>query len=450
MSFRLGRRRAATKSVVKSGIGAFVVMWAGQLVSLLGSSMTRFAVGIWVFEETGLAAAFTTMLFFSHIPRILLGPFSGALVDRFSRKALLILSDLGTALTTIAVFLLVGSSSLEIWHLYGLVTVSSAFESVQFPAHSAAITMLVDKRQYARTAAMQSFADDGARLLAPILATIVVVSSGLQAVLFIDILTFGVAIVTLAIIAIPRPPRSAAGRASRGNIWYEASYGFRFILGNRSLLGLQLNFLMVNLVLGMSTGLRVPMILARSGNDELLLGKATSIALAGGMVGGAIMAIWGGPSRRINAVLSGIIGLALSLAVLGLARDLVGWALGGFLVFLFIPVANAANQAIWQSKTPPDVQGKVFAARRVTGQITFPLALLLTGPLADRVFEPAMEPGGHLAGTFGDLLGTGPGAGMSLVMLLVAALGLIMPVASLFVPVIRNVEDLVPDADASN
>jgi hypothetical protein len=148
-------------------------------------------------------------------------------------------------------------------------------------------------------------------------------------------------------------------------------------------------------------------------------------------------------------VLFGIMLLAFAVGVLGLGHEIIGWSIGGFLIFLFLPLTNSSNQAIWQSKTPADVQGKVFAARRVTGQITFPLAALLTGPLADRLFEPALAVNGGLAPVFGGVVGTGPGAGMSLVMLLTAFMGLILPIASYFIPAIRNVEDIIPDIQVS-
>jgi hypothetical protein len=161
------------------------------------------------------------------------------------------------------------------------------------------------------------------------------------------------------------------------------------------------------------------------------------------------MTIWGGPKRKINGVLGGIILISLGRAVLGLGQEVIGWSIGGFIVLFFVAVANASNQAIWQSKTPADVQGRVFATRRITGQITFPLAVLIAGPLSDRVFEPAMAADGRLAPIWGGLLGTGPGAGMSLLILLTAVVGVIVPVVSYAIPAVRNVEDIVPDIEVA-
>src|SRR3990172_3797631 len=191
-----------------TGMPAFSVIWFGQLVSLIGTSMTHFAIGIWLYQKTGLATTFTTMIFFSHIPRILLSPFAGALVDRWNRKLMMMISDLATGTTTVMIFLLIRGGSLEIWHVYLLTALSSAFESFQFPSYSSAITMMVDKKHFARTSAMLSLAEQGSFILAPILATALIGSIQLKGIILIDILTFIMAIGTLLIVPVPQPAPS--------------------------------------------------------------------------------------------------------------------------------------------------------------------------------------------------------------------------------------------------
>ena len=429
-----------------TGMPAFTVIWAGQLVSLMGTALTSFAIGIWLYQQTGLATAFTTMIFFSNIPRILLSPLAGALVDRWNRKAMMMVSDLAAGLITIIIFFLMWRGSLEIWHLYILMAFSSAFESFQFPAYSSAITMLVEKKHFARTSAMLSLAEEGSRVLAPILAAGLIVVIKLEGIILIDIVSFAVAIITLILVPIPQPQQSETGKKAQGGLLKEAGYGFRFIFANPSLLGLQINFIMVNL-LAMSTVLRTPMVLARTANDEATLGIVSSIAALGGVAGGLVMSIWGGPRRRIHGVLGGLILVYAARAIMGLGHEVYVWSITGFIALFFIAVCNSSNQAIWQSKTPPDVQGKVFAARRVTGQITFPLLGLIAGPLSDKWFEPAMTAGGSLAPLFGGLVGTGPGSGMSLLIFLSSVIGILVPTASYAIPVFRNVEDIVPDIE---
>ena len=126
-----------------TGMPAFSVIWAGQLVSLVGTALFSFAMGIWLYQQTDLATTFTTMIFFSNIPRIVLSPFAGALVDRWNRKLTMMISDLASAITTVVILILMWNGSLKIWELYMLMALSSAFESFQFPAFSSSITLLV-------------------------------------------------------------------------------------------------------------------------------------------------------------------------------------------------------------------------------------------------------------------------------------------------------------------
>jgi MFS transporter, DHA3 family, macrolide efflux protein len=430
-----------------TGMPAFTLVWVGQFVSSLGSSLTTFAVGVWLFQHTGLATTFTTMIFFSQIPRIILSPFAGALVDRWNRKLMMMMSDLGAVVMSVIIFFLMVSENLEIWHLYILGACSSAFESFQFPAYSSAITVLVDKKHYARTSAMLSLAEDGSRVLAPLLAASLINSIELQGIVLIDIITFVVAIGTLLIVPIPQPKQSEAGKEAARGLLQEIGFGFRFILSNRGLLGLQVNFLLVNLMLGLSTVLRTPLVLARTGNDEIALGIVATVMASGGVIGGVMMTVWGGPKRRIHGVLGGIFMMGVGRIILGLGQEVIIWSLGGFLILFFIAVCNSSNQAIWQAKTPADVQGKVFAARRVTGQLSFPIAVLMAGPLSDHIFEPAMATGGSLAPVFGGLLGTGDGRGMSLLIFLTGVIGIMVPVISYGLPYLRNVEDSIPDIE---
>lgn len=429
-----------------TGMPAFTIIWVGQFMSLIGTALFSFAIGIWLYQQTGLASTFTSMIFFANVPRIVLSPFAGALVDRWNRKLTMIISDLASGITTVIVLILMWNGSLKVWELYVLMAISSAFESFQFPAFSSSITLLVKKKHFARTSAMLSLAEEGARVLAPLLAAALIVTIELEGIILIDVFSFVLAVGTLLVVPIPQPKQSKAGKEAGGGLLKEAGYGFRFIFSNPSLLGLQINFTMVNL-LAMSTVLRTPMILARTGNDEVALGIVSSIAAVGGVAGGLAMSIWGGPQRRIHGVLGGLILANIGRAVMGLGQEVFVWSITGFLVLFFIAVCNASNQAIWQSKTPVDVQGRVFAARRVTGQLSFPLAGVIAGPLSDRWFEPAMAAGGLLAPVFGELVGTGPGAGMSLLILLSAVLGLMIPSMSYLIPTFRNVEDIIPDVE---
>lgn len=432
-----------------AGMTAFVVIWIGQFVSLLGTSMTRFALTIWAFQVTGEATALALVGFFSFAPALIFSPLAGALVDRWNRKLVMMLSDLAAGLSTVVILLLYVAGRLEIWHLYVAGAFAGAFESFQFPAFSAAMSVMVPKAQYGRANGLVSLADSATTIVAPVLAGILLTMIGIGGVMTIDVVTFVLAVAAVLLVVAPQPVRSREGAAAAGNLWTESLYGFRYIWQRKSLLGVQLTFTISNFFDAIGMILMAPMILARTGNNELILGTVQSALGVGGLVGGLVMAGWGGPRRRIHGVLLGFIGSnLLGMAPLGLGQGVVIWSLAAFMMFFFIPFINSSNQALWQAKVAPDVQGRVFATRRLIAQISGPLGMLIAGPLADRVFEPAMQGEAPLNTLLGPIFGTGPGAGMALLIVIVGVLGITAGMAGYAVRAIRQVDVLLPDHDA--
>ncbi|MFN8561317.1 MAG: MFS transporter [Anaerolineae bacterium] len=428
-----------------TGMRAFMLIWFGQVISLLGTGMTQFALTLWAYQVTGSATALALVSFFTFGPTVLFTPIAGALVDRWNRKLVMMLSDLGSGAGTISILLLYVTGNLQIWHLYVAGIVSGIFYTFQWPAYSAGITTMLHKSQYARADGLLGVADQASRVLAPILATTLLATIGIAGVLVIDIVTFVFAVGTLLMIYIPQPQRSASGVEGKGSLWAESIYGFRYIFRRPSLVGLLMTFFFVNLVTTFSITLFAPMILARTGSDQTILATVQSIGAAGGVVGALLLSVWGGPKRRIHGVLLGMVAVSLALLTVGVGQTVVLWSLGWFVCWLAAPILNGSSQAIWQSKVAPDVQGRVFAARRMIAQIVAPVSMLLAGPLADRIFEPAMQTGGTLVDTFGSLVGVGPGAGMALIFVITSVMGVGVGLAGYAFPVVRNAEDLLPD-----
>jgi len=430
------------------GMRGFTLIWIGQLVSLLGSGMTGFGVSIWAWEITGQATALALAFFFNFAPSVLLSPFAGAIVDRSNRKLVMILSDLAAGLSTVVLLILLVFNRLEIWHLYAANLFSGVFNAFQFPAYSAAVSTMLPKEQYGRANGMIGLTGAASGILAPIAAGAVIGWIGLKGIMLFDVITFVFAITMLLVVQIPQPQRSLEGQAAQGNLLQESLFGFKYIFARRSLLGLQMVLFMVNLSATFGFTVMVPMILARTGNNELTLGSVQSIAAIGGLVGGLLLSTWGGPKRRIHGFLVSMILAHLFGAIpFGLGQSFWFWAIGAFMMNMFIPILNGSNQAIWQAKVMPDIQGRVFAARRLIAQITAPIAILASGPLADYFFEPAMQPGGMLAGVFGGLVGTGSGAGMGLMFVFSGIVGAFVGVSGYLFPFIRNAEDILPDHD---
>ncbi|HEY5671529.1 MAG TPA: MFS transporter [Anaerolineales bacterium] len=429
-----------------TGMFGFTIVWIGQFVSLLGTSMTAFSLTIWAFELTGSATALALVGFFYVTPMLIFSPFAGAIVDRANRKWMMALSDLASGMATLGILGLYLSGQLQIWHLYVANVIIGLFQSFQWPAYSAAISVMLPKEHYGRANGMMSLAESGSGIFAPLLAGAVLGIIGLGGVLFIDVATFLFAIATLTVIHVPQPTVTEDGLQGRGSLLQEAVFGFRYILARPSLLGLQSVFLLGNFFSSAMFIMLAPMILARTSNNELIYGSVMSAGAVGGVIGGLAMSAWGGPKRRIHGVLGGwIVASILDGVVMGLGRDLPVWAAASLLGAFFIPVINGSNQAIWQAKVAPDVQGRVFSIRMLIAWFVNPVAMLVVGPLADYVMEPAMQAGGTLSGTFGWLVGTGPGAGIALIFIFSGLMASLISMGAYTVTAIRDVESILPD-----
>ncbi|MFU8826067.1 MAG: MFS transporter [Brevefilum sp.] len=430
------------------GMRGFILVWIGQLFSMVGSQMTHFAMGIWAWEQTGRATPLAMVGFFSFAPLIVFSPIAGVLVDRWNRKLVMVLSDIGAGLMTLTIFILLLSGRLEIWHLYLTGAVGGIFGAFQWLAYSAAITLIVPKKHYARTSGMISMAGSGVGIIAPILAGFLLPIVGISGIIAIDLVTLAIALMFLVLVLIPEPKHKQTDRA-KGAFLRELIYGFRYLFDRPSLLYLQLMFFMGNLFFSVGYTLLTPMVLASTGGNATILGSVQSAGAIGGLAGGMIMTAWGGPKKKVNGVIFGWIASGLlGMALMGLGRALPYWLAAHFLIILITPLINGANQAIWQSKIAPEVQGRVFSVRRFVAQITAPISMAAAGPLADKLFEPALQmPQNGFARQLSRVFGSGPGSGMSLMILLsgilVAGVGLV----AYRVRAIRDVERLIPDHD---
>lgn len=431
---------------MRPGLAAFALVWLGQTVSILGSAMTWFALTIWVFQVTGQATALALLGFFSFGSTWVISPLAGALVDRWNRKRVMLISDLTAGLATLTVLGLYGTGRLQVWHLYGVGLLAGSFQAFQYPACAAAVTLMVPKEHYARAGGMLEMAYAAPSVLAPLLAGVLLGPVGISGIMTFDVVTFVLALGTLAVVRVPQPPVSQEGQQGRGSLWQESLYGFRYIRRS-GLWGLQGLFCLGNLVEYTGFALFAPMILARTGNDELVLGSVQSAGALGGLIGGLALSVWGGSRRKIHGVLLGWTLSSLGMLIMGLGRSVPLWIAASFLFTFFEPIVNGSAQAIWQVKVPPDVQGRVFATQMFISQGAYPMAMLWAGPLADHGFEPALQPGGWLTSALGPLFGVGPGCGMAVLIALVGLIGMVIPFMGYAVRAVRDVEGLLPDYD---
>lgn len=422
---------------------AFYLLLGGQTLSLLGTGMTRFALLIWAYENDSRATTVALLGFFICITYVVASPLAGVLADRWDKRRVMFLADLCAGLTTVGMLILFSTGNLRIGHLYLAEGLAGVFEAFQEPAFSAAVSLLVPQKGYTRANAMLGLGRSAARILAPAMAGFLLIRGGLNTVMTVDLFTMCLAMAGLCFIRVPKAPVSAEGRQISGrSLWNEMRFGIGYILKRPALRGLTGTFFLVNLF-GTITyfAVHAPMILARTGGNETALGTVRMVMGLGGVAGGLLLTLWGGPRRKATFYLWNIlINFAICDFWTALSRSTPGWAMAGFFSEFALPFLISPYFALWQDIVPPDIQGKVFSAREMVQVAAQPIGYLLGGLLADQVFEPALQAGGSLAGSVGRLVGTGAGAGMSFMFLCTSFLGSLTGIIGLLLPSIRKLD----------
>nr|MBA5586733.1 MFS transporter [Anaerobacillus isosaccharinicus] len=422
----------------------FVLIWIGQLVSVIGTSLTSFALGFWVLTETGSVTQFSMIILSLVLPTVIVSPFAGVIIDRFSRKKLMILSNCVAAFSTMIILVLVLTNSLEIWHIYLTAALASTFNTFLMPAYQSIISLLVSKEQLGRANGMIQIGESASIIIAPTVAGFLLHLYGLQAVIIIDLIAFTFAITTLFFAKIPEIISKNTTKLNPKQFLAEAKEGWNYLMARPAFKWLLIFGAAINLLLGFLNVLMQPLIIALS--SEQTLGIVLSITGFGMLLGGIIISIWGGPKNRINGMFlsCGLAGVMIALT--GLTTSIVFITACFFLFLFLIPIVNSCSQALWQSKVEPTIQGRVFTIRRMLGVSLYPLAIIMAGPLVDKVLNPIMEPGGLLANSVGQIIGVGEGRGIGLLFIIIGILFVIVTATIYLQPKVRNIDKDIPDA----
>ncbi len=427
---------------------AFIPIWITQVLSTLATSMSSFALAAWVYEQTRSASAMALIQAAFITPFLIMSFFAGPLIDRLNRKLMMAVSDLVAVVGTVGVLAVFLSGSPALWMIIASSALNGIGNAFQWPAFSAVLGSMVPKKQLGRVNGLVGLIDAGPQILAPVLAGLLLPLIQIKGILILDLATFALAAAAILGARIPQPPVSEEGKKLIGKgIISQAAFGFSYIFKRKSLMQLQLLFLFANLFSGMGFTLMQPLVLSRSSMDMMALGSVRSAWALGGFLGGLIMSVWGGFKKRSWGVYLGWMANALfGMVLLGVSNSITLTVILAGLGAIAGPIVNASNQAIWQQKVPPDLQGRVFSARRLIAWLTLPIAPLIAGALADFGFEPLLATSSTpFARLVSPLFGSGPGTGTAFLLSLTGLA--VMASVSLFwcLPSLRNAEILLPD-----
>jgi DHA3 family macrolide efflux protein-like MFS transporter len=402
----------------------FIIFWASQAVSQLGSSMTGFALIIWAYKQTESAMLVSLLTFFSYLPYIFVSLFAGSFVDKHKKKNILLWSDSIAFLCSVSIVILLITGELQIWHIYIVNVITGFMNSFQSPASSVAIGIMVPKDKLSNASGMNSLSSSMLTVITPMLASFISSFWGLKGVITIDMLTFGFAFsVLLFFIKIPEVIENVS--ASKSHIFDGCKEGFSFILKNKGLWYLILSMALMNFFSRLTYENILPaMLLARSGGNDNILGIVSGLLGVGGIVGGLYVSFFKLPKNSIKMIyFSAALSFIMGDLLMGVGQNVWIWCIAGLAASVPIPFVNAGQNVIIYNHISTEMQGRIFAVRNAVQYVTIPIGILLGGFLADYVFEPFMQSGKPLALLLQKIVGTGAGSGMAVMFLCTGILG---------------------------
>jgi len=401
----------------------FVLFWVTQSISQMGSAMSGYALTIWAYRQTHSAMSVSLMLFCYYVPYVAVSLFSGAVVDRHGKKGIMLLADSAAALCTLAAFFLWRSGGMKLWHIYLINGVIGMMNAFQAPAESVTIGLLVPSDRQAKVSGMDSFAENLITVVSPVFAVAIYETAGLGAVFLVDFLSFLIASAVLLLrIGIPEPEYGSnpthAPLAGVGE-------GFHFLRQHAALLFLILTMAMMNFFSRLTyENILSPMLLARSGENAVVLSVVSMVLGIGGVAGGLAVTLDRKARNPVKMVYwSAIVSFLCGDLLMGLGHSVFVWCIAGIAASVPIPFVMAGQRVILYHDVPAGVQGRVFAVRNAIQFSTIPAGILLGGFLADRVFEPHMRSDTPAVHFLQRMVGTGDGSGMAVMFLCTGVLG---------------------------
>ncbi len=437
------------RTVCRDDMRTFIAIWFGQLVSLTGSSITAFALGVWVYQTRGSVTDYSLISLSAIVPFVVVSPLAGAVADRWNRRTVMIVADFFAGLCTLAIAVFFYHGSLGVIHICVLNALNSTFSAFQYPAFTAAITLLVPRRHLAKASGLTQAGRAVTRLmLAPIMAGALLVTIGLWGILVIDFLTFMIAFVILLFVKIPHHSsltRSGVGthpgtseKPVKKTLAGDAVQGWSYIIHRPGLLGLLMFFAAGNFFLGLAYVLFTPLILTFA--SAAALGAVVSIGGAGMLTGGVSMGVWGDKANLMQVMFAFSFLIGICVLSAGLHDNL--WMLGAAVFFYFFgkTIIGGCVQVLIQKTVEKDLQGRVFSMIGAIAAAALPLAYAAAGPLADHVFTPSAISESLILQPLSGFIGTGEGAGIRLMFLIIGISVILVTIAAMAAPSLRRLE----------
>lgn len=400
----------------------FLMLWSTQSISQLGSSITAFALTLWLYERTGSSLSTAALTICSYVPYVLMSIFAGALTDRFDKKKTMLGCDVFAVLCTIIVFVLFRTNRLMVWHLYVLNALSGLMNTIQQPASEVAMTLIIPEKYYQKTSGLSSLSRSLISILNPLIATALYSLAGLNIVIAVDVGSFAAAFVTL-LFFINIPEKRCKKSES---VLKLAKEGIVFLKENPLIMTLILFMSGVNLVASAFDATLPGYVIPNPKGGASVLGIVTSCAGVAMIIGSLMVSVLPKPKDRVRVIyLAMLFSLGSENFLLAFSREPVLWYIGQLIGWLPVPIMSANLDVILRSTIPVELQGRVYACRNTLQFFTIPIGLFLGGFMVDNVCEPFMNIWSNSL-ILQTLFGTGKGSGAALMLFILGVCGILI------------------------
>lgn len=390
----------------------FLILWSTQSLSQLGSSLTGYALTLWLYEQTGSALSTAALTICSYAPYVLMSIFAGALTDRFDKKRLMLLCDSFAAVCTVVTLVLYRAGTLAVWHLYLLNVLSGLMNTVQQPASSVAMTLIIPPEDYQKTSGLRSLSRSLISIMNPLIATALYSFAGLELVIAVDLGSFVIAF--LALLLLVRIPRQA--NQSSESVLKLAKGGLVFLKRNPMILTLILFMAGINLIASAVDATLPGYVLPNPRGGTQVLGYVTSCSGVAMIFGSLLVSVLPKPKNRVRVVyLTMLFSMGTANFLFAFSRNPWVWYAGQIVGWILVPVMDANLDVVMRTAIPVELQGRVYACRNTFQFFTIPIGLFLGGFLVDQVCEPVMAAHGA-SPVLAALFGSGKGSGAAMVM----------------------------------
>lgn len=410
----------------------FILFWATQSVSQMGSAMSGYALAMWAYFKAHTAMSVSLLTFCYYVPYVAASFFSGPVIDKYRKKFIMLLADSIAALCTLIAFVLWRSGALQLWHIYVINAVIGMMNAFQAPAESVTIGLLVPADKQAKASGMDSFAGNLVTVVSPVLAASVYGTAGLGGVFLADFVSFLFASsVLLLYLSIPE---AESGRRQSAAFSPLAGIrdGLRFLRQHTVLWNLILTMAVMNFFSRLTyENILSPMLLARSGDNTVVLSIVSAVLGLGGLVGGLALTFGKRTYDPIKMVYwSAMISFLCGDLFMGIGRNVYVWCAAGIAASVPIPFILAGQRVLLYRDVPLKIQGSIFSVCNAVQYSAIPIGILLGGFLADHVFEPFMQSNAPMAQILRRIVGAGNGGGMAVMFLCTGTLGFLFCVFS--------------------